>query len=70
MEARGQDTFPTMRPQAGDAVSILQVQKVRLRNVKLLAQEHTTSKQCTRFWLRSIDTKALDIYKAGLVYWL
>lgn len=59
-----------MKPQAGGAVSTLHEKKVKLRKVKLLAQGHIASKQYSRFGLRSADTKALAIYKAGLVYWL
>ena len=52
-------TFPTMKPQAGGAISILQMKKVKLKKVKLLAQGHIASKQYSRFGLRSADTKAL-----------
>ena len=45
LEAKEQDSFPTMRLQAGDAVSILQFKKVKLRKIKLLAQGHLLSMQ-------------------------
>ena len=44
-----------MRLQAGDAVSILQFEKVTLRKVKLLAQGHIARKQWSRFGLRCTD---------------
>lgn len=43
------------------------MKKVKLRNVKLLAQGHTASKQCTRLGLRSANAKTLVIYKADWV---